>query len=128
MQNYFDLYKDHTVDPATQQRLNQPVQDGTGFNPGHEEFLRKLMALLSAGTLNPLMPQTLYNAPVYQALSEREQEAADLAAVNLMSLIRQIEALWKAGERATFQIQNLVEAVFQKKSAFEEKHGNVYII
>jgi len=61
-------------------------------------------------------------------LPEEEQEKTDLTAVNLISVIRQIESLWKIDQSASFQIQNLVESVFQMKSKFEQEHGDVYII
>jgi len=128
MEDILNKFKDHTMNPQTQQQLNQPLKDDTGFNEGHEEFLKMLIGKLEGGELNPISPGTLYNRPVYDKLSEDEQEKADITALNLMSLIRQIEALWKLDQTASFQIQNLVDTVFHMKSLFEEKHGDVYII
>ena len=128
MEDILNKYKDHTMDPQTQQQLNQPLKDETGFNEGHEDFLKMLIGKLESGELNPHRPSTLYNRPVYDKLSEEDQESTDLTAINLMSLIRQMEGLWKLDKTASFQIQNLVESVFQMKSKFEEKHGDVYII
>ncbi len=121
-------YKDHIVDPKTQQKLNEPLKDETGFNEGHEEFLKMLILKLESKELDPHNIQTLYNKEVYEKLSEEDREATDLTAVNIMGIIRQIENLWNIEKKPTFQIQNLVEAVFQMKSKFEEKHGDVYII
>lgn len=128
MEDIINKYKDHIVDPQTQQQLNQPLKDETGFNEGHEEFLKMLIGKLESGELDALRPGTLYNRPLYDKLSEEEQEKTDITAINLMSLIRQIEALWKIDQSASFQIQNLVETVFQMKSQFEEKYGDVYVI
>ncbi|MBU0577922.1 hypothetical protein KJ742_07385 [Patescibacteria group bacterium] len=128
MQKIIQQYQDHIVDDSTQKRLNEPLKDKTGFNKGHEEFLKDLIKKLQDGTLDPHAPATLYNHKVYDRLQEKDQEATDLTAINLMSLIRQIENLWKLDKKPTFQIQNLVESVFQMKSQFEEKHGDVYII
>ena len=128
MEDYINKYKDHTVDDKTQQELNAPLKDATGFNKGHEEFLKMLIGKLESGELNPHSPSTLYNRAIYDKLTEEDQEKADLTAINLTSLIRQIEILWKIDQTATFQIQNLVETVFQMKSKFEEKYGDVYII
>jgi len=128
MEDYLTKYKDHTVTPQTQQQLNQPLKDDTGFNEGHEDFLKMLIGKLESGELNALSPSTLYNHAVYDKLVEEDQEKADITAMNLMSMIRQIEALWKLDQSASFQIQNLVETVFQMKSKFEEKNGDVYII
>jgi len=128
MQKIIEQYKDAIIDPKTQKQLNEPLMDQTGFNAGHEDFLKLVIKKIESGELNTHNPQTLYNRAVYDKLSENDQEKADLTAINLMSVIRQIEALWKIDNKATFQIQNLVETVFQMKSVFEQKHGDVYII
>jgi len=128
MKTIFDEHKDTIVDPKTQKRLNEPLVDKTGFNEGHEDFLHMLIKKIETGELDVHSPQTLYNRAVYDKLHEEEQEKADLTAINLMSTIRQLEALWKQAKKSTFQIQNLVETIFQMKSTFEEKHGDVYII
>ena len=128
MEDIIKQYQDHQVDEKTQQELNKPLEDKTGFNEGHEEFLKMLITKLADGTLDPHKPATLYHRALYDTLSEEDQEKTDLTAINLMSLIRQIESLWKLDQSATFQIQNLVESVFQMKSKFESQYGDVYII
>ncbi len=128
MQDIFEKHKDTVIDPKTQAALNEPLGDKTGFNTGHEDFIKMLKAKLESGELDPHNTETLYNHAIYDKLSEEEQEKSSLTAVNLMSTIRQLETLWNLGHKATFQIQNLVETVFQMKSKFEEKNGDVYII
>lgn len=128
MQDILEKYKDHNVDEGTQKQLNEPLKDATGFNAGHEEFLKMLIDKLEKKELDPHNTETLYNHAVYDALPEEEQEKASITAVNIMSTIRQIQALWAVDKTASFQIQNLVETVFQMKSKFEEAHGDVYII
>jgi len=121
-------YEGHEVDGETQEMLNKPATDNTGFNPGHEEFLKMLIQTLETGKLETHKPETLYNKAIYEALPEEKQEKASLTAINLMSTIRQIESLWKIDKSPSFQIQNLVETVFQMKSKFESEHGDVYVI
>ncbi len=128
MENPFEQHKDHITDPKTQKALNKPLGDTTGFNAGHEDFLKDLIKKLEDKTINPHNINTLYNKPVYEKLSEEEMEATDIASFNIISIIRQIEQLWALEHKATFQIQNLVETVFQMKSKFEKKHGDVFII
>lgn len=128
MKDLLKKYENHQVDENTQQELNKPLKDDTGFNEGHEDFLKMLIQKLESGELDPHTPNTLYNRPIYDKLSEEEQEKADMTAVNLMSMIRQIESLWKLDQTATFQIQNLIESVFQAKSKFENLYGDVYVI
>ena len=128
MQDLLKQYENHQMDDKTQKKLNEPLKDETGFNPGHEDFLKILIEKLNSGQLVTTNPSTLYNPVIYDKLSEEQQEKVDLTAINLMSLIRQIEALWKLDQSASFQIQNLVETVFQMKSKFEKDYGDVYII
>ena len=128
MQQAIQKYADYIVDHKTQQVLNNPPKDDTGFNEGHEEFLKMLISKIESGEINPLDIKTLFNKSVYDKLSEEEQEATDLTAFNIIGIIKQIEMLWVAEKIATFQIQNLVETVFQMKLKFEEKYGDVYII
>jgi len=128
MANIYEKYKDYTVKPKTQAILNKPLNDATGFNEGQEGFLQMLIKQLESKKLNPDNPDTLYNHAIFDKLPEAEQEKASLTAINLMSMIRQIEGLYKLDKSATFQIQNLVETVFQMKSRFEKEHGDVYVI
>ena len=128
MENQFHKYKDHIVDTDTQQRLNQPMHDETGFNKGHEDFLNMLIGKLESGEIDPHNIATLHNKAVFESLSEEEQEETDLVAHNILSILRQIEKLWELEKKPSFQIQNLVETVYQMKSRFEDKHGDVYII
>ena len=128
MKDILKKYEDHQIDDKTQQKLNQPLKDESGFNEGHEAFLKALIKKLEDGVIDSHKPVTLYNRAIYDKLNEEDQEKADLTAINLMSLIRQIEALWKMDQSASFQIQNLVESIFQMKSKFEKQHGDVYII
>ena len=90
--------------------------------------MKELIGKIEGGEINLHDPQSIYNRAVYEKLDEREREKADLTGVNLISLIRQIQALWSIDQKASFQIQNLVESVFQMKSRFEEQYGDVYII
>jgi hypothetical protein len=129
MQKELEQYKDHVMDPETQIMLNKPLpHPDKSLEKEHEGFLMTLIGKLGSGELDPLNAQTLYHREVYDALGEAEKEKADLTAVNLMSIIRQIEKLWKTEKKPTFQLQNLVETVWQMKSGFEEEHGDVYVI
>ncbi len=127
MPNPFVQYADAVIDPETQKRLNQPLPTDA-LNPEEEVFLKAVTEKLSNGVLDPLNTRTLFNYGVYDKLSESEQEATDLTAINVMSILRQIQRLWDENHHQTFQLQNLVRTVFQMKSKFEAKHGDVFII
>ena len=127
MQSIYQQYQNHVIQPDTQQMLNKPLENAA-LDKGHEEFLKLLVGKLEKGELNPYMPATLFNEPVFKKLSEEEQEKADMGAINLMGIIRQIQNLWKLDHKQSFQLQNLVETVWQMKSKLEEKYGDVYVI
>ncbi len=127
MRNVYKMFKDAAIDPNVQQKLNQPLSQ-EALAKEHAEFLDTLIGKLERKELDPFNPSTLYNRPVHDKLTEEEKEKADLTAINLMGVIRQIEQLWKLDRAKSVQIQNLVETVWQMKSKFEELHGDVYII
>jgi hypothetical protein len=121
------MFKDAVIVPDVQQKLNQPLSR-EDLAKEHAEFLDLLIGKLERKEIDPVNASTLYNHPVYDKLSEMEQEKADLTAINIMGVLRQIEKLWKLEQSKSFQIQNLVESAWQMKSKFEELHGDVYVI
>ncbi len=123
----YTKYQDTIIPSATQQMLNKPPASAT-VDPKDAEFLDMLLKKLESGEINPHLAATLYNHAVYDKLSEEDKEKADMTAINLMSIIRQIEMLWRLDHKASFQVMNLVATVSQMKSRFEEQHGDVYII
>ncbi|PIZ72016.1 hypothetical protein COY07_03935 [Candidatus Peregrinibacteria bacterium CG_4_10_14_0_2_um_filter_43_11] len=128
MQQIFQQYQAHTMDPKMQEQLNTPLVKSEGLGKKDASFLEVLITKLKSGELDPFNPQTLFNHDVYDKLSEEDQERTDLTAINLMSVIKQIETLWNQSHQPGFQLQNLVDTVFQMKSRFEEKHGDVFVI
>lgn len=119
---------DAVIGPKVQARLNQPPKDQTGFNEGHEDFLKTLIQKIEKGEINIYQPASLFNHSIYDKLAEEVQERTGLVAVNLLAIIRQIEQLWRIEKKATFQIQNLVETVWQMKARYEKECGDVFII
>ena len=71
MEDLLKKYEDHQVDDKTQEELNKPLKDETGFNEGHEEFLKMLIGKLESGEINVHTPSTLYNRQVYDKLRRR---------------------------------------------------------
>src|SRR5262249_44729945 len=128
MQQILKQYANYVPDAETQKRLNKPIADGAGLDKSHEDFLNLLLGKIEKGELNPLNLRTIYNPGAYEALNESEQEAADMTAMNLMSVIKHIQALQTLEKEPGFQVRNLVETAFQMKSKFEAKHGDIYVI
>ena len=128
MQDILKKYEGHQMDEKVQQELNQPLKDETGVSDEHKNFLKNLIQELEKGELDIHNPETLYNHSVYDKLEEEMQDKVGTVAVNVMGIIRQIQQLWDLDHTETFQIQNLVETVWQMKSKFEKEHGDVFII
>jgi hypothetical protein len=130
---------DPLVDLAAQQKgeaqtdeqvkeMNKPAVDPTGFNDGDQAFLTLVMGKIDSGEIDPLIPSTLINTPVYDTLDEAAQGKADLNAMSLIGKIRQIHDLYQVSQEPTFMIQNLVMDVKHTKEQLEELGGDLFII
>lgn len=121
-------YKDQDISADTQQMLNKPMEHPETLDPKDEEFLAMLMDKIEKGEIDLYRPSTLLNMPVYEKLSEAAKGKADFDALNLLGTIRQIRKLWLAGERNTYQIENLTHQIRLTKERLEEIGGDIYII
>ncbi|MBI5755248.1 hypothetical protein HZA41_03455 [Candidatus Peregrinibacteria bacterium] len=117
------------IDEKIQQEIiNTPQNDPTGVDPKDAEFLTTIMKLIEKGTINLHQPSSLLNQTIYDALTPDAQGKVDITAFNILSEIRQIHGLQKAGYTQTFQIQNLVRQVRLKKEGLEGVSGDVFIL
>lgn len=120
--------KDNSIDPTTQQMLNQPVPHPNGIDPTDEQFLALLIEKIEKGEIKLLEPGTLLNHAVYENLDEKAQGKADFDALNLLATIREIYNLWKMGDRNSFQLEYLVHQIRLTKERLEDISGDIYII
>lgn len=111
-----------------QQDLNKPLADPTGVSAEDQAFLNDLVQKVESGQIDVYKPSSLLNLDVYGKLTEEQQGQVDMEALNMLTKVREIHDLHKAGFRDTFQIQNLVHAVRLKKEEFEKSLGDVFII
>ena len=111
-----------------QQELNSPLPDANGLGDEEKDFLRKLMELIDAGTIDLYKPATLINQEVYGKLTEEKQGKVDLEAMNLLSAIRDIKDLTENKLDDSFQMKNLIERVKNTKERLEEEGGDLFII
>lgn len=121
-------HENHQVDDKTQKMINTPLKKDLKLDENKQTFIKLLLEKIENKTINPHVLKTLYNKDIYEKLSEEEQEKTDLVGHNILSIIRQIEQLWKLDHKESFQIDNLVDSIYQMKSKTEEKFGDVYII
>ncbi len=115
-------------DEQTQQELNAPLADPAGVGDDNEKFLNMILDLISDGKIDLHKPSTLINNGVYDKLSEDRQGKVDLEAMNLLSALRDIKGLYDAGQKDTYQMQNLIDRVQNTKERLEEEGGDLFII
>lgn len=111
----------------TQQRLNAPLS-GKALSGEDQIFLNQIMNLVEEGQINLYSPSTLLNEAVYNALSDEAKGQADHNAMNMLTKIREIVNLKRAGMDAGYQIENLVHSLRLSKERMEEHDGNIFII
>lgn len=116
------------IEDNVQEMINKPQADPTGINDEDTQFITTVMELINNGTIDLYRPETLMNKEVYGELEETVQGKADLNAVPLLGDIRQIKKLYEAGDKESFQVQNLIHRVRLTKERLEEECGDVYII
>ncbi len=116
------------VDQYVQQMINKPQIDPTGIDDTDMEFMEKVIKMVESEIIHLYVPSSLINEPVYKKLDEQTQGRVDLNAVNLLSEIRQIKTLWDAGDRDSFQIQNLIYRMRHTKQIIEKEIGDCFII
>lgn len=116
------------LSPQQQEVLNQPLKDSTGVSPEDTEFLSLLIDKIEKKEIDLYTPSSLLNLPVYEKLAPDAQAKTDIDAFNLLATIREINGLWKAGQRDTYQIQNLASKIRMTKERLEEVGGDIFII
>ncbi len=110
---------------AQMSSLQSEASQGSTKN---DAFLKKLISMIDDGKIDTLKPDTLINHAVYDILDELKQGNADIEALNLLSAIRDIYGLYKAGFENSFQMENLVERLRTTKERIEEVGGDLFVI
>jgi hypothetical protein len=116
------------ISPKTQEILNKPLEHPEGIDEKDLSFLRMLIAKIENGEIKLFQPSSLFNHAVYDKLSEQAKAKAEIDAFNMLATIRDIYRLWQAGERETYQIENLVHRIRLTKERLEEAGGDIFII
>lgn len=114
--------------PQLQKDLNTPLAKSGGLTKEEEEFLQMLLDFVDQGKINLYSPSSLLNKAYYDTLDEVKQGHVDLESMNILSAIRDIYGLCKAGMRETYQVENLVSRLKLSKERLEEVSGDVFII
>lgn len=121
------LYDEHKHLPEdSQKQAGKPAAGAMGDE--HESFLETVLKLLKSKSIDPADPATFLNVDVYDALSQKEKDAIDLALVNLATMLTHVVE-FRLSEKtpdSSPQLQTMIEQLWQTKSRIEEKAGDVF--
>ncbi|HLG25663.1 MAG TPA: hypothetical protein VI588_02640 [Candidatus Gracilibacteria bacterium] len=120
-------YQNVEINPKTQAELNQPLKAGQ-IDPADQSFLQTLVDKIEKKEINLYQPDSLLNKPVYEKLDPAAQGTADYDAFRLLSKLREIHNLWKAGLADTYQFQYLVHEIRLLKESIEKLGGDIFVI
>lgn len=124
------------VDMKTQEIVNKPPVDPTGFDEGVKEFIQEVMKHVfdPNDPMDLMKPSTLLKQEAYDAASEEVQGKADMTAVNFCAKLRELRDLMNlsGGDQLhiepTYQAQMVVADLKYRKEEFEKKYGDLFII
>jgi hypothetical protein len=129
---YNPLYDPQTdnaaIEDKTQELINKPLVDESGFDPEDEKFVKDVVAKFESGEINRHSPSSLLNQKIYENLEQDKQGKADQNAFNILSRLREIYDLWQIDSSPTFQMKNQIHSIRLIKENLEEELGDVYII
>ena len=105
------------VDAKTQEIVNTPPMDPTGWSDGVKEFIQSIMKQVfdPSDPMDLMKPATLINQEAYSNASEEAQGKADFVAVNFCAKLREMKDLMdlSGGDQLhiepTYQAHMLVE-------------------
>ncbi len=116
------------ISPQTQETLNKPLEHPQGIDEKDKALLTMLAEKIEKGEIKLYTPNSLFNHAVYDKLSEEDKGRSELDAFNMLSTVREIYKLWQAGQRNTYQLENLVHKMRVTKERLEEIGGDIFII
>lgn len=111
-----------------QSAMNKPLVAEGGFSDEDKSFLDTLMQLVNDGKINLHQPSSLLNSAVYDSASSEAKGKADQNTITMLARIRDIHGLMQVNPEPTYQVQNMVADLRQKKEKLEEIGGDLFII
>lgn len=123
MADMASLYRQHKDLPEdAQKKAGKAIAGAMGAE--HETFLKMILALLDAGTLDPSNPECLLKKDVYKKLSAEWKTKIDRALPNIarqLALIIDFR-LSKETPDSSPHLETMIEQLWQMKQRIEETH------
>jgi len=109
-----------------QKRLNVPL---TSVLPKEQkEYYQMIVDLVTQQKINLYTIRSIIRPQLYASLAQQAQGKVDLAASNILHLLRHLADLAAQGYHETLQMKHLVEHIWQIKENIEQQYGDVFII
>ena len=104
-----------------EQKSIAKAQAGT-MQEDHKEWIAKVIALVDAGEIDLFAPKSLLNQDVYDGLDQEWKEKADLALINITTLLKKIVEFWKSTDTPdeSPQLDTMVAELWQMKERIEK--------
>ena len=110
---------------ALQKSLSTPRE--ISLEREHGTFLKTVIGLIDAHTIDMKNSASLRKEAVYRTLSPEWQRKVDLAVPNIITLLERIMDLHARPEKnESIEMKNLIETLWQAKQRIE-KHADVFV-
>lgn len=108
-----------------QKALGRPT--AVSFDDEHASFMKTVISLIDAGTIDTKSPMSFLNLAIYNHISPELHAKTDQALPNISSLLERIMDLHARPEKnESFEMQNLIESLWQVKERIE-KEADVFV-
>jgi len=118
-----DSYKNQEISAQTQERLNTPLKKSV--QPKYKDYLKLILDLINQGTIDVFNPSSIINTNIYNTLNEQGKADVDKILINLINMVQRMQYLNEKGEENSFQLESIVDNIWQTKEKIEQKHGDV---
>lgn len=110
---------------AAQKKAGQPI--GGDMGDEHKRFAKTISTLLESGEIDVTKPETFLNQSVYDGLDQEWKAKADLAMVNIATLLQHIYEFYKSKKTpdAAPQLEQMIEQLWEMKQRIEV-HADVF--
>lgn len=114
--------------PATHLTDEQQQKIGQSFaqkmDEKHEAFMKEILRLINEKSIVLGNPQSLLNIPVFNQLTESEQDQVDVALFNIANLLTRIVEfrISKHTPDESIELQSMIDHLWQMKERIEAKH------
>ncbi|MBM3230736.1 hypothetical protein FJZ28_00230 [Candidatus Peregrinibacteria bacterium] len=94
------------------------------LSEAHLNFLKSIKAMVESGEIDVYKPRSFLNESVYNAMSEEEQERADMGLMNVSRLLKDLYELYisKQTPDESPQYTTMIEQLFAMKERLEQDH------